>query len=74
MKKHKIIYELNMYESYFDLRNGNQTHIKFVTYSQHILSLSLIKDNDISSDGRTGPQLSGQCIDRAQCNHLPHLI
>ena len=27
MKKHKIIYESNMYESYFDLLIGNQTRI-----------------------------------------------
>ena len=44
--------------------------IKFATCSQRIVSLSLMKDNNISSDGCTGPQLSGQCIDRAQCTHL----
>ena len=27
MKKHKMIYELNMYESYFDLLIGNGTRI-----------------------------------------------
>ena len=44
--------------------------IKFATYSQRIVSLSLMKDNNISSDGCTRPQLSEQCIDRAQCTHL----
>ena len=49
--------------------------IKSAAYPQHIISLSLTKDNNISADGYLGPQLSGQCIDQAQCTHSPaHLI
>ena len=74
MKTHKMIYELNMYESYFDLLIGNRTcllaSVKIATYSLSIVSLSLMKDNNISSDGCTETQLSGQCFERAQCTRL----
>ena len=39
--------------------------IKSATYPQRTMSLSLTKGNNISSDGYMGPQISGECIDRA---------